>query len=482
MDNKGKEVKSLELRYIDVDTLKINREALNLIPMEISRRYSILPFKITENNLQLISSENLNANIIEELKFISKRNIEAFKGDKEKIINLIYKNYEVNEVKEAVHKLNDTKDKSNQKLIKQENLNSPIIKIVNYIINEAILKKSSDIHLEPNDQNVIIRFRMDGVLYRIQEIPKDIFNQIIIRIKILSNLDITEKKIPQDGKFAYEVNSKIYDIRVSTIPTIYGEKLALRILYKDSENISLSKLGFDSNGIKLIKSFLNLPFGMILVTGPTGSGKTTTLYSMINEMDKEHKNIITIEDPVEYYVKDINQINVNNKTGLTFKTGLKSILRQDPDVILVGEIRDEETAQIAVRAAITGHLVFSTLHTSDIASSILRLLDMKVASYLVSDALVGVISQRLVRKLCPNCKNINNKNECSYCNGTGYSGRTVAYEAIRIDENHKKIIDKDFSIDKFNKYNDLLNHIPLKKNAMRLANQGITSFSEVKKL
>lgn len=471
----------LELRYIDVDTLKISSEALKLIPMNISRRYSILPFKIIEDTLQLISSEDLNAYAIEEVKFVSKKNIEVFKGDKEKVLNLIYKNYEVKEVQEAVYKLNEAKDSKNQ-LIKQENLNSPIIKIVNCIINEAILKKSSDIHLEPNDHNVIIRFRIDGVLYKAQEIPKDIFNQIIIRIKILSNLDITEKKIPQDGKFEHEINSKIYDIRVSSMPTIYGEKLALRILYKDNENISLSKLGFDKNGLKLIKSFLCIPYGMILVTGPTGSGKTTTLYSMINEMDKEHKNIITIEDPVEYYVKDINQINVNNKTGLTFTTGLKSILRQDPDVILVGEIRDEETAQIAVRAAITGHLVFSTLHTSDIPSSVLRLLDMKVPPYLVANALAGVISQRLVRKLCPHCKNINNKYECPYCNGTGYSGRTAAYEAIRIDENHKKIITKNFSIDEFNKYNASLNYIPLKENALNLVNLGVTSFNEVKKL
>lgn len=323
----------MELRYIDADTLKISSEALKLIPMNISRRYSILPFKIIEDKLQLISSEDLNTYAIEELKFVSKKKIEVFKADKEKILNLIYKNYEVQEVQEAVYKLNEAKGSKNQ-FIKQERLSSPIIKIVNYIINEAILKKSSDIHLEPNDHNVIIRFRIDGVLYKAQEIPKDIFNQIIIRIKILSNLDITEKKIPQDGKFEHEINSKIYDIRVSSMPTIYGEKLALRILYKDNENISLSKLGFDKNGLKLIKSFLSIPYGMILVTGPTGSGKTTTLYSMINEMDKEHKNIITIEDPVEYYVKDINQINVNNKTGLTFTTGLKSILRQDTDASL----------------------------------------------------------------------------------------------------------------------------------------------------
>lgn len=472
---------TLELRYIDVDTLKVNDEALKLIPMDVSRRYSVLPFEIIEDKLQLILSEDLNAYAIEELKFISKKNIEAFKGDKEKVLNLIHKSYEIKEVQNVVYKLNEIKESKNQ-LIKQEDLNSPIIKIVNYIITEAILKKSSDIHLEPNDHNVSIRFRMDGVLYKVQEIPKNILNQVIIRIKILSNLDITEKKMPQDGKFEYEVNSKIYDIRVSSIPTIYGEKLALRILYKDSENISLSKLGFDKNGIKLIKSFLNIPYGMILVTGPTGSGKTTTLYSMINEMDKERKNIITIEDPVEYYVKDINQVNVNNKTGLTFKTGLKSILRQDPDVILVGEIRDEETAQIAVRAAITGHLVFSTLHTSSIASSILRLLDMKVQPYLVADALVGIISQRLVRKLCCHCKNINNGHECSYCNKTGYSGRTIAYEAIKIDDNHKKIITKDFSIDEFNKYNASINYMPLKENALSLVKLGITSFNEIKRL
>lgn len=481
MDNKGKVVSDLELRYIDVDTLKISSEALKLIPMDISRRYSILPFKIAQDKLQLISAEDLNAYTIEELKFISKKKIEAFKGDKEKVLNLIYKNYEVKEAQETVYKLNEAEENKNQ-LIKKENLNSPIIKILNYIITEAILKKSSDIHLEPNNHNVTIRFRIDGVLYRVQEIPKNIFNQITIRIKILSNLDITEKRIPQDGKFEYKANSKTYDIRVSSMPTIYGEKLALRILYKDSENISLSKLGFDNKGIQLIKSFLNIPYGMILVTGPTGSGKTTTLYSMINEIDKEHKNIITIEDPVEYYVKDINQINVNNKTGLTFATGLKSILRQDADMILVGEIRDEETAQIAVRAAITGHLVFSTLHTSDIASSVLRLLDMKVPPYLVSDALVGIISQRLVRKLCSHCKDMGNRGECPYCSGTGYSGRTVIYEAIKMDENHKKIIARNFSIDEFNKYNTSLHHIPLKENALSLVSLGVTSLNEVKKV
>ena len=268
------------------------------------------------------------------------------------------------------------------------------------MLKQAVNAGASDIHLEPFKYFAILRMRVDGILNEINQIPSNVYKSLCTRIKIMANMDIATKLIPQDGKITENIDGTDYDFRVSSLPTMYGEKLVIRVLYKLERFINLDSLGFSSDKVMILKDILKLSHGMIIVAGPTGSGKSTTLYALLNEVNSKSKNIITIEDPIEYNMPRINQVNVNNKAGLTFSTGLRSILRQDPDVIMLGEIRDEETAQIAVRASITGHLVLSTLHTNDATTSISRLIDMGIPSYLVADSLVVVLAQRLVRKLC----------------------------------------------------------------------------------
>lgn len=392
-------------------------------------------------------------------------------------------------------------NKKDVNIYNEYNINdSPNVKAVNNIITEGILKGASDIHIEPFKDTVLVRYRIDGLLNEVTNIPVSKYEAIIIRLKIMANMDIAEKRIPQDGKFELNINDKYYDFRVSIIPTINGEKIVIRILCKNEKILSLDSLGFDNNNINCIKRIINSSHGIVLITGPTGSGKTSTLYTMLNVLNHSDKNIVTIEDPVEYTIRGVNQINVNNKAGLTFANGLRSILRQDPDVIMIGEIRDEETAQIAVRAAITGHLVISTLHTNDAVNSIIRLIDMGVPNYLVADALVAVIGQRLVRKLCPICKVKHIASEferkcfslddtetvfeakgCPECNYTGYKGRTITFELMYIDDNQRKFINNKEHSDVLRNYSINNGMIPLKEYCLMLVKKGVTSLEEFRK-
>ena len=321
------------------------------------------------------------------------------------------------------------------------------------ILTKAIYKYASDIHIEPFEDEVIIRIRVDGQLNKILTIPIESYSFLVTIIKLDSGMNITEKRLPQDGRMDKSIDDVIVDIRVSTIPTIYGEKIVLRILNRQSVIKEKSELGFSNEAIEKIENIISKKSGILLVTGSTGSGKTTTVYSILNDLLNCNKNIVTIEDPVEYKIKGINQIEVNNKIGLTFDVGLRSILRQDPDIIMVGEIRDLETAKIAIRAASTGHLVISTMHTNDAISSINRLIEMKLPPYLVSSTLIGVISQKLVRRKCNSCNNqiIKKHNlheeiyntielECDKCENTGYHGRSVMYEILEVSENLKQYI------------------------------------------
>ncbi|WP_084284484.1 GspE/PulE family protein [Clostridium lundense] len=471
--------------------LNVNNEALKYIPLNIALTYVILPYDVVNNTLYLFATDKFTTSIGEELRFISGMDIEV-KIIPEYIISAsIHKFYYKNQERKGINNLIEVWEKKNEGkkyLHNEKNVvhTIPTIKVTDYIITSAILKKASDIHIEPFKGEVNIRLRIDGILSNFTVIPMDIYYQILRRIKILSFMDATEKRIPQDGKFEYKVEEKIYDLRVSTLPTVNGEKIAIRILYSEENKITLESLGFDKEGVETIKNILGCSQGMVLVTGPTGSGKTTTLYAMLNELDKAHKNVITVEEPVEYSIKGINQVNVNNKVGLTFYSGLKSIIRQDPDVIMIGEIRDEETAEIAVRAAITGHLVLSTLHTKDAPASILRLIDMGIPKYLAADAITAVIAQRLVRKLCPYCNSNNfrydKKNKCNQCNNSGYLGRTVVYELMKIENKHRYIISKDFSVEKLRDYSLQKGMKSLKENGLKLVKEGITSLEEVERL
>ena len=326
-------------------------------------------------------------------------------------------------------------------------------------MEEAVKIGASDIHIEPNEKNVVVRHRIDGDLHEQSTFDISFFPAISTRIKILSDIDIAEKRIPQDGHITKIIEGEKYDFRVSTLPTIHGEKFAIRVLDKKIFSLSLQELNFSEEVNETIGKILQHPHGIVLLTGPTGSGKTTTLYSFIRQLNKPNVNIVTIEDPVEFSMESINQIQVNNKADLTFASSLRSILRQDPDIIMVGEIRDEETAQIAIRAAITGHLVLSTLHTNEAPGAVTRLIDMGVESYLVSDALVAVISQRLLKRLCPHCRKsvittpeqrkalglkedtlIYEANGCPYCNNTGYRGRLAVHEIMYLNDDLREVI------------------------------------------
>ncbi|KAJ53421.1 type IV pilus assembly protein PilB [Clostridium tetanomorphum] len=472
---------------MDLNNMKINYEAIKYIPLNIARKYKVIPFNIVNNKLCLFTTNNFNNSIKEELKFIASMEIDTYEIEKDIMnfyIDRFYskeeKNKLLNNLIKEEKEIKDYHRKFNVDLNKE-----PIVKITDYILNVAILRRASDIHIEPLKNEVIIRIRIDGILYKTESIPVDIYKQIISRLKLLSNMNSTEKRIPQDGKFQYNYNNKNYDLRVATLPTINGEKVAIRILYRQDECTKLESLGFDEKGVKYIKKMLNCSKGMILITGPTGSGKTTTLYAMLNELDIKHRNVITIEDPVEYAIDGISQVNVNNKIGLTFSKGLKNIIRQDPDVIMIGEIRDEETAEIAVRAAITGHLVLATLHTKDSFSSILRLMDMGLPKYLIADAVTSVIAQRLVRKICPYCNNrmLYKQNKgCIKCSNSGYYGRTIIYELMEIDRNCRNIITKDYTVEKLRDYNIEKGMTLLKDYGLKLVEKGITSLEELEKL
>lgn len=401
-----------------------------LIPEKLAKKYNVFPSEVKNGEL-VVEIEDENIYALQDLKLATGMNIVLRKQNSD----LIKKKIEVN------YKGSLKIDEDYAKNLFLE------------LLDKAINQKASDIHIEPFKDYLIVRMRVDGELKEVSRYLMDIYPSISTVIKLRASMDITEKRLPQDGRVDIKINNNLIDIRVSSIPTMYGEKIVLRILNRDSFLISKEELGFSEDAIKIIKRIINKRAGILLVTGPTGSGKTTTVYSILNDLKNISTNIMSIEDPVEYKMEGINQIQVNSKIGLTFEEGLRSILRQDPDVIMVGEIRDVETAKIAIRAAITGHLVISTMHTNDSVSSISRLLEMQIPSYLINSSLLGVISQRLVRKVCNNCSHdvvIKDSLECEVmtkmpvgcktCNGNGYVGRTAVYEILEVNDEIKSCI------------------------------------------
>jgi len=450
--------------YVDLESICEKNGAFNLISKEVANRYSLIPFYDMNNEVHVAFSNPFEIKVIDELKFITNRKIKVFFALESHISEVIKNCYGKQIVDVAVEEMKkeymlEFKRKNEDAHSAFSTENAPVIRITNSLLKQAVDAEASDIHLEPFKDFAIIRMRVDGILSEINQIPSNVYKSLCTRLKIMANMDIATKLVPLDGKITENIDGLDYDFRVSSLPTMYGEKLVIRVLYKVERFINLDSLGFSSDKVTLLRDILKLSHGMILVAGPTGSGKSTTLYALLNEINSKCKNIITIEDPIEYNMPRVNQVNVNNKAGLTFSNGLRSILRQDPDVIMIGEIRDEETAHIAVRASITGHLVLSTLHTNGATASISRLIDMGIPSYLVADSLVVVLAQRLVRKLCPYCKTeyniIHDKFEhlgfkmgektykasgCNKCNETGYKGRTVIYELLKLDSNHKSII------------------------------------------
>lgn len=416
---------------MDLRDISINR--IMNVPMDYIKRNKIIPLYEDNNYIEVGAVGKSQTEVIQYLEFLYGKDV-VIKSMPENIIKRLISIY-FGHIEYMIEKIHKEEKQSNSLRLQDKDISI----ICDYIINKAIDMKASDIHIEPREEDFIIRCRVNGSLIVCSIIEMTNYLNIISRFKILSGMNIAEKRVPQDGKMVHFYNNSI-NIRVATMPTILGEKMVLRLLYNENLVIDLESLCFERIQLNLIEKMLKHNCGIILVNGPTGSGKSTTLYSILNKLNKSDINICTVEDPVEINIKGINQTSVNTKAGITFSAGLRSLLRQDPDIIMIGEIRDEETAEIAIRAAITGHLVLSTIHTNSAFGVVTRLLDMQVERYLIKDALVGCISQRLVKKLCPKCKAKKNKEEhysavgCPECNYTGYKGRALISETIYFPE------------------------------------------------
>jgi len=454
------------IKKIDLNTINFDRKAITLIPQNLCEKYVLIPFGFDNNKIKVALADPLNIFAIDDVAISTGFEIESFisrKKDISKFIGIYYSSQQVNnaaiQLEKESTKLAKTAKTSNEDI---NDVNSaPAVKMIDYMFKNSIEMKASDIHIEPFEHEIRIRYRIDGKLQTINTIGIESLGPLVTRIKILAGLNIAEKRIPQDGRIITKIDKTDVDLRVSVLPVVNGEKIVIRILNTGGSVLSKNQLGMSDDNIKKLDRIISNPHGIILVTGPTGSGKSTSLYSILRELNSNDVNIITVEDPVEFTMNGINQVSVNEKAGLTFASGLRSILRQDPDVVMIGEIRDEETAEIATRAAITGHLVLSTLHTNDAPSSIVRLTDMGIKPYLVSTSVVGVMAQRLVRRICKNCLEEYEASEyekellgqevdkpfilskgkgCGYCNNTGYSGRIGIYEIMEMTREHREAI------------------------------------------
>ncbi len=462
---------------VDPTTEDVDPQVFKYIPVEIARKYKIFPLKRRGRTLIVAMSDPTDYTIVDNLKFITgyeiepvlatetsiMRAIDQYYGAEDKLKEILESLKEAEGDLEVMEEQEETSPETAAALVEE----APVVKLVNGIIIEAVKRRASDIHIEPYEKFVRVRFRIDGVLHEVMPIPPRYRDAVVSRIKIMSRLNIAERRLPQDGHIKMKLqDGRVIDLRVSTLPTLFGEKVVMRILDKSNLKFDLAKLGMEKQALKLFLEAIQRPYGIILVTGPTGSGKTTTLYSAISRLNKPEVNIMTAEDPVEYDFPGVNQVQIREDIGLTFAMALRAFLRQDPDIILVGEIRDQETAEIAIRAALTGHLVLSTLHTNDAPSTVSRLIDMGIPPYLVAASLNLIVAQRLVKRICPKCKTpyhptkedllkLNLSEEeikgvtlyygkgCNACNNTGYSGREGLYEVMKITPEIRELILKN---------------------------------------
>jgi len=506
--------KQLSIPYISFASGKL-RPALEqnlekLVPYDFAIKNLVLPLSRNLNSLTVVIFDPLDLILLDNLKKLTGCEIKPVISTKTDILKAIEVFYGRDRIfREAMEAMKEGRevgieeisveetDLSLDKLIAQAE-EAPVVKLVDLIIRQAIEENASDIHIEPQHEKVVVRYRIDGVLYEAPAPSTSLYLPIVSRIKILSKMDIAEKRLPQDGGFMVKIHSRLIDIRVSTMPTIYGEKVVLRILDKSRIPLELAKLGFLPQELEMIRKGINASYGLVFLTGPTGSGKSTTLYAALNEIKSTAKNILTVEDPVEYRLEGINQVQVKPEIGLTFTNALRSFLRQDPDIILVGEVRDLETAEICIRAALTGHLVLSTLHTNDAPTTIARLIDIGIPNYLVSSSLRLIVAQRLVRKLCSYCKEpvevkekdlppqvtvstpvIYKAKGCQKCNSIGYKGRTVITEVIFIDEEIREAIYKGFTPSQIMKIAKRKGTLSLLESGIKRVEEGITSLEEV---
>ncbi len=505
----------LNIPPIDLSKYKIDPEVIKLIPEKIAKQYKLIPISKLENTITVAMSDPTNIIAMDDIKTLTNYTIDLvistdadienaisnyYGAGKETDISLIIQEGEkTGEELEVV----EEEEKIDISEISAETKKAPIVKVVSMILNEALNKRASDIHIEPQEGSLRVRYRVDGNLQEALNIPKKNQNAIIARLKIMSRLDITETRLPQDGRFKIKFKDREIDFRVSVLPISFGNKIVLRALDRASLSIGLDRLGFLPEPLANFERALKKPYGMILITGPTGSGKSTTLYSILNQLNTPDRNIVTIEDPVEYQLEGITQVQVIPDIGLTFANGLKSLLRQSPDIIMVGEIRDFETADIAIKASLTGQLVLSTLHTNDAPSAITRLVDMGVEPFLIASSVIMTAAQRLCRKICPHCKEkyeipksvlervgkdieelakkkaFYRSKGCRRCNNTGYLGRMGTLETFMVDDTIRDMILQRKSVDEIKRYAVSKGMKTLRENALKKFAQGLTTLEEV---
>ena len=492
----------LGVERADLSKYVIDPSLSQYIPENIAQRYNAVPVSKDGDTLKVAMSDPSDLLAIDDMEMTSNLRVKPMIATKSEISQVMSQVFETgedsSEVFESLDYYKSEEDEPEIDELKRMVEDAPIVRLTNMIINQAIQKRASDIHIEPQENIVRIRYRIDGVLREHMTAPKYTQAALVSRIKIIADLDITKRRIPQDGRIRMNVRGMNIDMRVSTLPTVNGEKVVIRLLTKDESLINIENLGFSDHNLRMFENLISQPHGIILVTGPTGSGKSTTLIAALSELNDVEKNIVTIEDPVEYQLGGINQVHAKEKVGLSFASTLRSILRQDPDIIMVGEIRDEETAEIAVRAALTGHLVMSTLHTNDSVSSVTRLVDMGIPPYLVASTVIGAMAQRLVRRLCNNCKEpyeagieekeflnveegttLYKAKGCNKCSETGYKGRLAVQEILTIDDTVEKMIVKGADEIDIKEYAETQGMIDLKHDGIEKVKQGLTSYEEL---
>ncbi len=495
----------LQYRLVNISDLTFDINAVEMIPRPLAEKYGILAYQYEDGVLFILTNDPLNFYGIEDVRQVAGTDLHIELCEKQPLDNAIHYYYSELSAKKAADKAaSNTSLTSGEEIevnVEDGDDDTPIINLLNSLIVRAYNSNVSDIHVEPFEKHTSVRMRMDGVIVDFMTLQKNIHNSLIARIKILGDLDIAERRIPQDGHFKTSIEGTPVNVRVSVIPTVYGEKAVLRLLASAATIDHSSTFGMNEKNYEIVSGMLRSPNGIIYVTGPTGSGKSTTLYMILSELSQRAVNISTIEDPVEKNLPKLNQMQVNNVAGLTFETGLRALLRQDPDIIMLGETRDAETASISVRAAITGHLVLSTLHTNDAASSVTRLIDMGIEPYMLANSLVGIIAQRLVRKVCPDCgewgvptmeeqlilgrpyERVMHKVGCKKCNGTGYRGRISIHEILPVDKAVRRMISENATAEDIKDYSrQNLGMLTLKESCMELIAQGVTTVEELAKV
>ncbi len=497
----------LDVPIVNIKKRHLDPEIVKIIPEQLAKKYKIIPIGRNNSTIMLAMADPLNVFAVDDVRILTGCDVETAIASESEIDDAITKYYSMESIRRLVGELPETiglnLDEAGLEQLQEIVSDAPVVKLVNSLMTQAVINRASDIHVEPREKGLRIRYRIDGTLLDINHFHKRMQAPVISRLKIMANMDIAERRLPQDGRIQMMIDNKNIDFRVSTLPSIFGEKVVLRVLDKTRGLMHLEELGMLPEILKKFRRIINHPYGIILVTGPTGSGKTTTLYSVLGEINSPGKNIITLEDPVEYTLEGVNQVQLNVKAGLTFASGLRSILRQDPDIIMVGEIRDAETAKIAIRSAMTGHLVFSTLHTNTAASTLTRLVDMGIEPFMVASSIVGIMAQRLVRRLCPECKEPYGPSQslltqlglsqkgyddkvflykpvgCTFCNNTGYRGRLAINEVLFMSSKIRDLINQKAPVDNIESTAMEEGMNTIKEDGLRKVVLGLTSLDEV---